>query len=40
MSKNPLRDRITPCYQGLELLKLDELYKFEICKLMYQSIYS
>jgi len=35
ISKNPLRDRITPCYQKLKVLKLDELYKFEIGKLIY-----
>ena len=36
ISGTSIKDRITPYYHRLEILKLDDLYTLEIAKLMYQ----
>ena len=36
ISRTSIKDRITPNYHRLEILKLDDLYTLEIAKLMYQ----
>ena len=36
ISKTSIKDRITPNYHRLEILKLDDLYTLEIAKLIYQ----
>ena len=36
ISKTSIKNRITPNYHRLEILKLDDLYTLEIAKLMYQ----
>ena len=36
ISKTKIRGRITPQYYNYEILKLEDLYNFEIAKLMYQ----
>ena len=40
ISKTKIRGRITPQYYKYEILKLENLYKFEIAKLMYQFTHS
>ena len=37
--KTPLRDPITPLYRRSGILKLNELFDFEVAKLMYQIIH-
>ena len=36
ISRTSIKDKITPNYHRLEILKLDDLYALEIAKLMYQ----
>ena len=36
ISRTSIKDRITPNYHRLEILKLDDLYTLEIAKLMHQ----
>ena len=36
ISRTSIKDRITPNYHRLEILKLDDLYILEISELMYQ----
>ena len=40
ISKTKIRGRITPQYYKYEILKLEDLYNFEIAKLMYQFTHS
>ena len=40
ISKTKIRGRITPQYFKYEILKLEDLYNFEIAKLMYQFTHS
>ena len=36
ITKTCLRERVSPCYYKLQILNLDDLYQFELAKLMYQ----
>ena len=36
ITKTCFRERVSPCYYKLQILKLDDLYQFESSKLMYQ----
>ena len=40
LAKAHPRERVSPWYHKLNILKLDDLYQFEIAKLMYQDIYN
>ena len=40
ISKTKIRGRITPQYYKYKILKLEDLYSFEIAKLMYQFTHS
>ena len=40
ISKTKIRGKITPQYYKYEILKLEDLYNFEIAKLMYQFTHS
>ena len=37
--KTPIKSKITPQYLKSEILKLDDLYHFEMAKLMYQFVF-
>ena len=36
ITKTYLRERVSLCFYKLQILKLDDLYQFELAKLMYQ----